>query len=143
MNKIIKMLAVIVILFGLTGCGVTEKPIVKLCNELDKTVSSYNSKKLDFKGFAKEVSSKSSSFCKENKKDSICIEIKVIKNQSNYNYEEEDCSTKPSDFKEICESANKAKKEILKNRKIMEDSYVKSLEHSCKIAREKKNKNKK
>lgn len=140
MKKNIKLIVTVIIGFGLIGCGTTTKPTLeeKLCNDLDKIIEKYDQEKISFNDLAVEAEKISNNYCKEHDDKYICVIIRLIKHQSEYDYTLEDCSnqaTSPINLKKLCETNNNLKKEMLEKKDSTEANYLNTLKYECEKTR--------
>ncbi len=143
MKKGFYLLTILIAMLTLTGCGkirgVLEKemtPEQKLCDALDSRIESYQKKEMTFDQFIEEVKPLYETHCKET--NNTCVSIDAIIRTSNIDYTKQDCSKMANKaLKELCESSNKLKDSLLKNRDKTQDAEVSNLSYQCKLAREK------
>ena len=143
MRKGLYIVIVLALMLTLTGCGklkgVLEKektPEQKLCDDLDSSIKSYQDKEMTFDEFVEVIKPLYETHCKET--NNTCVSIDAVIRTSDIDYTKQDCSKIANkSLKDLCETTNKLKDSLLKNRDKTQDASVTNISYQCKLAREK------
>ncbi|MBQ6324095.1 MAG: hypothetical protein IJI22_04645 [Bacilli bacterium] len=133
-------LCLLLICFMLTGCSLFGKKLTeeeKICQAIAPSIEKYQNKEINYNEFLDSIKGDYESSCSNETTSVICVAIKGLYATEDTDLELKDCSNLSGNFKDLCESTNKAKKSMSEKKDDIQDASVNNLKRSCDLLAEK------